>query len=63
VYPAWLLFSLLTILAELLVPHLVNLVGGKSGDQALSFALLGWDMVTAAGDFHPRSRSAVGEGP
>jgi hypothetical protein len=45
------------------VPHLVNLVGGKSGDQALSFALLGWDMVTAAGDFHPRSRSAVGEGP
>jgi hypothetical protein len=63
VYPAWLLFSLLTILAELLVPHLVNLVGGKSGDQALSFALLGWDMVTAAGDFHPRSWSAVGEGP
>jgi hypothetical protein len=28
VYPAWLLLSLLTILAELLVPHLVHLVGG-----------------------------------
>ena len=63
-YHAWLLLSLLTILAELLVPHLVNLVGGGgSGDQALGFALLGWGMVTAAGDFHPRSRSAVGEGP
>ena len=61
-YPAWLLLSLLTILVELLVPHLVNLVGGKSGDQALSFARLGWDMVTAARDFHPRGRSAVGEG-
>jgi hypothetical protein len=62
VYPAWLLLSLLTILAELLVPHLVNLVRGESGDQALSFARLGWDMVTAAGDFHPHGRSAVGEG-